>query len=429
MNGTGKAVLVIGGGIAGLTTALEAAEAGCQVILAEKKPCLGGRVAQMHQYFPKLCPPACGLEINFKRLKSNPRITVLTLAEVARIAGAPGDFEVTVKLSPRYITAACTGCGACTAACPAERADDFNLGLAKTKAAYLPHAMAFPALYVIDRAACKEGCRACADACAYGAVKLDQAEERRTFRVAAVVAATGWKPYDATRLDRLGYGRYPNVVTNVIMERLAAADGPTGGKILRPSDGQPPQSVVFVQCAGSRDENHLAYCSAVCCAASLKQATYVRALYRDAQITIFYLDIRTPGRLEDFYVAASTQAKVELVKGKAAKIEEEPASRDLLVTAEDALRGKKTTRRAGLVVLATGIVPQTDGLPASFARDEFRFLTNPEGQTGLYAAGCVRQPGEVPATVQDATGAALKALQCAVRSAAHDLAPDQERAS
>jgi quinone-modifying oxidoreductase subunit QmoA len=419
MNTNRNPVLVIGGGMAGLTTALEAAEAGCEVILVEKGPSLGGRVSQMHQYFPKLCPPACGLEINYQRLRRNPRIRVLTMAEVESIAGAPGDFEVTVKLAPRYVTEACTACGACAAICPAERADEFNLGLSKTKAAYLPHRMAFPALYVIDRSACPADCQACADACAYGAVKLDQAEERKTFRVAAVVAATGWKPYDAARLENLGFGKYANVVTNVILERLAAGEGPTLGRILRPSDGQPPQSIIFVQCAGSRDENHLPYCSAVCCTASLKQATYLRAQYPEAQITIFYIDIRTPGRLEDFYVAAAAQARVELVKGKAAKIEEDAASRDLLVTAEDVFSGRKITRRASLVVLATGIVPQTEGLPPNFALDELHFLCPPNGKTGFYAAGCARQPGEVSATVQDATGAALKALQCAVRSSAH----------
>ncbi|MBM3747049.1 MAG: CoB--CoM heterodisulfide reductase iron-sulfur subunit A family protein [Acidobacteria bacterium] len=420
MNPNAKPVLVVGGGIAGLTAAVEAAEAGCQVVLVEKAPSLGGRVSQLNQYFPKLCPPACGLEINYQRLKNNPGISVLTLAEVESIGGSPGDFEVTVKLAPRHVTEACTACGACAEVCPATRPDEFNLGLAQTKAAYLPHRMAFPALYVIDRAACSKDCHACADACNYGAVKLDQAVERRSFRVAAVVAATGWKPYDAARIENLGFGKYPNVVTNSIVERLAASDGPTGGKILRPSDGQPPQSVIFVQCAGSRDENHLPYCSAVCCAASLKQSTYVRAQCPEAQISIFYIDIRTPGRLEDFYLTAAAQAKVELVKGKAAKIEEDTASRDLLVSAEDALSGKRAARRAGLVVLATGIVPQTEGLPPGFTLDEFRFLSPPNGKTGLYAAGCARRPGEVSATVQDATGAALKALQCVARSATHE---------
>ncbi len=414
----GKRILVIGGGMAGMTAALEAAEAGAGVVLVEKEAYLGGRVARMNQYFPKLCPPTCGLEINFRRIKNNPRIEVVTQATVEKISGRPGAYEVTVRVEPRYVTAACTLCGECAKVCPAERPDEFNYGLSKTKAAYLPHEMAFPALYVIDRKACPEGCTACRDACSYGAIDLEQQPETRTYHVAAVVAATGWRPYEAERLDLLGYGRYPDVITNVVMERLAAPNGPTGGKILRPSDGKEPKSVVFVQCAGSRDENHLPYCSGVCCAASLKQASYVRAAYPDAEITIFYIDIRTPGRLEDFYNKVAGQG-IRLVKGKAAKIEQDGATGALLVTAEDVMAGRKITQRADLVVLATGIVPNTEELPEEFARDEFGFLVNPPGRTGIHAAGCVRRPEEVSATVQDGTAAALKAFQCVVRSASH----------
>ncbi len=405
--------------MAGMTAAIEAAEAGCEVILVEKSPWLGGRVSRFNQYFPKLCPPTCGLEINFKRIKNNPRIRFLTLAEVTGLDGAPGNYDVTVKVSPRFVTDACTLCDKCAEVCPAERADEFNMGLGSTKAAYLPHSMAFPAAYVIDRPACKEGCAACADACAYGAIDLGQQERTETFNVASVVAATGWAPYDATKIDNLGYGTYKNVVTNVIMERLAAPNGPTGGKILRPSDDKPPKTVAFVQCAGSRDENHLPYCSAVCCSASLKQATYVRTHDPEAEVKIFYIDIRTPGRLEDFHAKVAEDEKVTLIKGKVAKVEEDPATGDLLVTAEDVMNGKKITERVDMLVLATGIVPQTAGLPAGFALDEFNFVAPPNGQTGLYAAGCVRRPEEVSATVQDATGAALKALQCVVRSAHH----------
>ncbi len=415
----GKAVLVLGGGIAGMTTAIEAAEAGCNVVLVEKAAYLGGRVARMNQYFPKLCPPGCGLEINFRRIKNNPGITVLTMAELERLSGSPGDYEAVVKLSPRHVTAACTLCGDCTRVCPSDRSDDFNYGLSKTKAAYLPYNAAFPAQYVIDRSACGEACHACVEACTYGAVDLSQPTERRTFRVAAVIAATGWAPYDATRLDNLGYGKFANVVTNVMMERLAAANGPTGGKVLRPSDGKAPLAVGFVQCAGSRDENHLPYCSAVCCGASLKQATYIRSQYPESKITIFYIDIRTPGRLEEFYKKVADGGKIEFIKGKAAKVEEDPATGDVLVTAEDALSGKRVTQRVSLLVLATGIVPQTEGLPQGFALDESRFIFNDPEKTGVYAAGCARRPEEVSASIRDATGAALKALQCVVRSAHH----------
>ena len=411
----GKGILVIGGGMAGMTAALEAAEAGVSVVLVEKEPYLGGRVARTYQYFPKLCPPACGLEINFRRIKNNPRITVLTRAEVERLEGRPGDYEVTVRVAPRYVTEACTLCGDCARACTSERSDEFNYGLSRTKAAYLPHAMAFPHLYVIDREACAPGCAACRDACRYGAVDLDATPVTRVFRVAAVIAATGWRPYEAAKIENLGYGRYRNVITNVVMERLAAPNGPTGGRILRPSDGAEPRSVAFVQCAGSRDENHLPYCSGVCCAASLKQSTYVRALYPDAKIVMFYIDIRTPGRLEDFYRKAAAD-DIHLIKGKAAKVEEDPATGELLVTAEDVLSSRKVTERVDLLVLATGIVPNTESLPPEFARDEFGFVTHPPGRTGVYGAGCVHRPEEVSATVQDGTGAALRAFQCARRA-------------
>lgn len=420
MNDHVKPVLVVGGGIAGLTAAIEAAEAGCQVILIERLPYLGGRVAGLYHYFPKLCPPSCGLEINFRRVKNNSRITVLTQAELVKLAGEPGSYQATVRITPRYVTEACTLCGACAEVCPAERPDDFNYGLSKTKAAYLPHAMAFPARYVIDRAACPAGCKACVDACRYQAIDLNQQVEERSLEVAAVIAATGWAPYDAARLEEtLGFGRAANVITNLVMERLASPGGPTAGKIVRPSDGKPPASVAFVQCAGSRDENHLPYCSAVCCAASLKQARYLRELYPQIAITIFYIDLRTPGRLEEFLTQMQAEAGVELVKGKVGKIAEDEVTKDLIITVEDVLSGKKMERRASMVVLATGIVPQSGSLPAAFARDEYGFLIEPNGQKGLYSAGCVRRPAEVAQSVQDATAAALGALQCVARSVRH----------
>ncbi len=410
-------ILVIGGGVAGLTTALEAAEAGCQVVLVEKAAFLGGRAIHFNQYFPKLCPPTCGFEINFRRLKNNPRVTVLTRAELSELRGSPGHYEAVVKVSPRYVTGACTLCGECVEACPAERPDEFNLGLSKTRAVYLPHAMAFPELYALDRELCPEGCKACVDACPYGAVDLGQQVEYRKFSVAAVVVATGWEPYDAALLTNLGFGKFPNVVTNVMLERMAAGNGPTAGKILRPSDARPPARVAFVQCAGSRDENHLPYCSSVCCSASLKHSTYIHTLYPEAEVSIFYIDVRTPGMLEEFRAQVASNPHLQLVKGKVGKIEEDPQTHDLLVTAEEVMAGKKEVRRFDLVVLATGMVPQTSGLPLSLARDDFGFLS--DGTPGIYGAGCVKRPEEVSASIRDATGAALKALQCAVRSNPH----------
>src|SRR5574340_627732 len=381
----GKPVLVVGGGIAGLTAALEAAEAGREAILIEKEAFLGGRVARMRHYFPKLCPPSCGLEINFKWLKANPRVTVITRATLEKVAGAPGNFDVTVRIAPRYVTPACTGCGDCVAACP-------------TGALKSPEPVAYPARHAIERERCKDGCSACVTACKYGAIDLNEQEESRTYNVGAVIAATGWKPYDAARLN-LGFGKFPNVVTNVMVDEAASA-----GSLVRPSDGRAPKTVAFAQCAGSRDENHLPYCSAVCCAATLKQSTY----FDGAKVTVFYIDVRTMGRLEDFYNRVSPN--VELIKGKAGKVEEDPETHDLLVTAEDVMGGKKITRRVEMLVLATGIVTQAEGLPAEFVRGEFGFL---ESGAGLIAAGCAQRPGEVSTTTESATAAVLKAMRWA----------------
>jgi quinone-modifying oxidoreductase subunit QmoA len=414
-----KDVLVIGGGIAGITAAVEAAEAGCDVLLVEQDATLGGRVARMYQYFPKMCPPVCGLEINYRRIRQNPKITVLPLTTVAAIAGAPGDYAVTLTIGPGYVTDACTMCGECAKVCPSTRADTFNYGIGRTKAIYLPHPFAFPPRYALDRSACPPGCEACRAACAYGAIDLAAQAGTRVVSVAAIIAATGWAPYDASRIDTLGYGRCANVVTNVVMERLAAPDGPTGGRIERPSDCAAPKSVAFVQCAGSRDENHLPYCSAVCCAASLKQARYVRERYPDAPVTIYSIDVRTGGRLEAMYTRAAADPGIHLVKGKVARVEEDPDTRDVLLEVESVMENVRLTERVGLLVLATGLVPQTRDLPPAFTIDEFGFVVRRREGTGLYAAGCARQPGEVSATVQDATGAALRALQCAVRSARH----------
>ncbi len=412
-------VLVVGGGIAGITAAVEAAEAGCTVLLVEQEPTLGGRVARMHQYFPKMCPPSCGLEINYRRIRQNPRITVQTLARVVAVAGAAGDYIVTVQIGPRYVTDACTICGKCVEVCPARRADDFNDGLTRTTAVYLPHAFAFPPRYVIDRPACASGCQACRTACSYGAIDFNQQPDTLAVHVSSIVAATGWAPYDASRIDNLGWGTCANVITNVAMERLAAADGPTGGRIVRPSDGAVPACVAFVQCAGSRDENHLPYCSAVCCAASLKQARYVRESCPDAKVSIFYIDVRTAGRLEALYTRMAADPAVEMVKGKVARVAEDPETRDVLIEVESVMASATRRERVGLLVLATGLVPQTRGLPPGFALDEFGFVAQPGDRTGLYGAGCVRRPADVAAVVQDATGAALRALQCATRSARH----------
>jgi quinone-modifying oxidoreductase subunit QmoA len=234
-----------------------------------------------------------------------------------------------------------------------------------------------------------------------------------TAKVGALVWATGWRPYDANKLDNLGFGRCQNVITNVMMERLASQNGPTQGRILRPSDKKEVRRVGFVQCAGSRDENHLPYCSAVCCLASMKQATYVRSQYPDAEVHVFYIDLRSPGRLEDFYTRVKQDTKLHFHRGKVAKITEIADSKNLILEAEDTLSGKLTKTEVDLAVLAVGMVPNTaDSKPPLETRmDDFGFvLADNSSSQGVIGAGTAVRPMEVSGSVQSATGAALKAI-------------------
>jgi len=408
-------ILVIGGGIAGMTAAVEAAEVGYRVVLVEKEAYLGGRVMRTHRYFPKMCPPTCGFEINTRRIRRNPRITVHTLATVEEITGRAGDFKARIKVRPRYVTGTHSLDDSAAESLTSERADDFNLGSGTTKALYYPHDAAYPPLHVLDRDTLTEAeATALLEACPDGALDLDMKEKEIEIGVGAVIVATGWQPYDATKLDNLGFGRFPNVITNVMMERFAARGGPTGGKIVRPSDGKEPENIAFVQCAGSRDENHLAYCSGVCCMASLKQTRYLRERYENARVTVFYIDIRTIGSLEKFYFDMLEDTNVNFIKGKVARISEDPASRNLTLDVEDTLSREKLHENFDLVVLATGMVPNAAGvkMPFDLAVDGYGFIHGEPNVKGVYAVGCAAHPCDVSRATKDSTAAALKAIQC-----------------
>jgi quinone-modifying oxidoreductase subunit QmoA len=415
MHPEAKPILVIGGGIAGMTAAVEAAEVGSSVILVEKDASLGGRVLRSHKYFPKMCPPSCGFELNVRRIRNNPRITVHTLSTVEELSGSAGEFRAKIKTEPRYVTGDVPLGSTLAESLSSERPDEFNLGMGTTKALFYPHDAAFPPLHVLDKSALSDGDVATLQAEApAGSLDLEMVEKESWVDVGAVIVATGWRPYDANNLENLAFGTSQNVITNVMMERLAAPGGPTQGKILRPSDGEAPKNVAFVQCAGSRDENHLPYCSAVCCMASLKQARYVREQYPEAQVTIFYIDIRTLGRLESFYHELLEDEGVSFIKGKVAGVKPGEGPGNLVLDVEDTIAGKKPHPEFDMVVLATGIVPNTADSPIPFevATDQYGFLDGETDVDGIYAAGCVKHPCDVSRTTKEASAAALKAIQC-----------------
>jgi quinone-modifying oxidoreductase subunit QmoA len=418
---TARTLLVVGGGISGMTAALEAAECGRDVVLAERGPTLGGRTALLYRYFPKMCHPTCGLEINLRRLKANPRVRVMTMTEVVGLSGGPGAYRAQLRVRPRFVDARCTACGACAAAVEATIPNPFNYGLDRIKAAYLPHAMAHPQRYVLDPSILgTPDAERARTACPVGAIDLDMAEETVELEAGAVIWATGWKPYDAARIQPYGYGRIPNVITSVEFERYADPSGPSGGKLLRPSDGKPAKNIAFIQCAGSRDENHLRHCSRICCMASLKQTQYVREAWGDeGQSTVYYIDIRAIDRLEDFYRMVRNDPRVAFVKSKPAWIGSDPKSGDPVIHGVDTEGYHRYATPHDLVVLAVGMEPETQGiaLPEAIVRDSSGFI---EGATdgGQFGAGAAASPLDVNRAVQSATAAALRAIKVVHRAGA-----------
>lgn len=404
-----NSILVVGGGFAGLTAAIEAAELGHDVYIVEKTPYLGGRVAQLNKYFPKLCPPSCGLEIQFQRIRKNPRIKFFTMAEVTGLSGTKGDYTVTVKVKPRRVVARNVDLTLLASSLEGTVDNDFDFGLSRRKAVYKSMPFAYPNRFVFDPAALSlsDTARVAANAC----LLPEEPEKELSLNVGAIVVATGWKPYDVTRLTNLGAGSVKNCVSNMQMERIAAASGPTGGRIVRPSDGCRPKSIAFVQCAGSRDQNHLNYCSYICCMASLKQAQYVVEQCPDARVSIFYIDLRTPGRYVNVLDKVRACPNVQMVKGKVADVRQ-GENNTVVLTVEDAVRGEKMTLTYDMVVLATGMQPSlADGnLPLPLPLDEDGFVMGGE-EAGIFAAGCARMPLDVMRTAQSGTAAALKAVQ------------------
>lgn len=386
--------IVIGGGIAGITAAVELAGCGRPVVLVEKEPYLGGKVSRFNNYFPKLCPPACGLEINYRSLRTNPLITYYTGAEVIKVCGSDGRFSVSIRLSPRLIDNRCTACGRCAEVCP-------------ENAAYIPPGNAFPMKYCIDPQTClKEECAKCTEVCDYDAIHLDAMEAEIEIQAGRVILATGWTLYDAALLEEYHYTELPDVVSNLEFEEMLAACTTGGKELVRPSDGKKPEKIAFVQCAGSRDLKHLPYCSAVCCPASVKQALTLSGEPFRISSEIFYIDLRLSGRNEKLLNRAEIADKISLTKGKAGRIragEDGP-----VLEVEDIDSGKKRLAGFDMVVLAMGI--RAGGLSGKLKKNKAGFFLD-EQDKGISVAGCCKRPMEVSSTVRDATAAVLKSMR------------------
>jgi len=402
------ATLIIGGGISGITAAVELAEAGQEVVLIEKDNYLGGNVSHFNNYFPKLCPPSCGLEINYRRIRSNPRITYYTGASLKNICGTDGDFRVTIGLKARLINNNCTSCGKCADICPELRPEKLGRSSGE-KAAFINNGLAFPMKYCIDPEVClREACAKCLEVCDYNAIQLDATSAEVEIQAGKVIVATGWVLYDAARIENYRYSEEADVLTNMEFERMLAACTREKIKLLRPSDGKAPRRIAFIQCAGSRDINHLPYCSAVCCSASLKHALTLEAEYPDMLAEIFYIDMRLSGRNEKLLKQAEGKERIILTKGKVGRIVRSDQEKGLVLEVEDIASGRKRQDVYDLVVLAMGLTPAP--LAAEMEKNEYGFFT-PDQVSGLIPTASCKRPMDVSSSVKDATAAALKAMQ------------------
>jgi len=424
-----KRALVIGGGIAGIQTALDIADAGYEVDIVEKTPTIGGKMAQLDKTFPTLDCAACILTPKMVEAAQNEKIHLYTWSEVQSVKGFVGNFTVEIRKKARYVDETkCTGCGLCMEKCPSRKTkSEFNLGLSNRTAIYIPFAQAIPNVPVIDTEAClkfKTGkCGICQKNCAAGAIDYEQKDEIITQQYGAIVAATGFNPISLERYDEFAYSQSPDVITSLELERLMNAAGPTKGVLLRPSDHEHPKTIVFVQCVGSRDTTDCGkpYCSKICCMYTAKHAMMIREKYPDTDVHVFYIDVRTPGKnFDEFYRRAVEQYGVDYIKGMVGKVV--PHDGKLLVQGSDLIGGEQIKIDADLVVLAAAIEPDKSARPlatmltASMDTNDFFTEAHPklrpvESPTaGVFLSGVCQGPKDIPETVAQAGAAASKVI-------------------
>jgi heterodisulfide reductase subunit A len=444
-------VLVMGGGIAGIQAALDLAEQDLKVFLVEKTPSIGGKMSQLDKTFPTLDCASCILTPKMVAVSRNKNIELMTYSEVREIRGSAGDFVVTVAKKPRYVNFdACTGCNECAMKCPAKVPDEFNMGLSERKAIYIPFPQAVPRKATIDAEHCwrlnppenmrknaKERgialCGVCARVCPPKAIDFTQKEELVNLNVSSIVIATGLELEDPRRVPEYGYGKYANVYSHLEFERLLSSTGPTGGELRRKSDNTHPEKIAFIQCVCSRDLRANFYCSAFCCMASIRQSMLAKEHLPGVDCTVFYMDIRAFGKgYYQFYRRTEDEYGVRYVRGRVARIEENPESKNLTLVYEDTKTGAFTRAEFDMVVLAVGIKPSTISpaipikvpgvklveapgpLALEVEEDHFLKLINPylnpvaTSVRGIFVAGVAAGAKDVSDSVMQASAAAMK---------------------
>jgi heterodisulfide reductase subunit A len=436
-------VLVCGGGIAGIIASLRVAEYGLECYLVEKKPSIGGHMIQYPKVFPTLDCSQCILTPKLGDIHDAENIHLLTLSEIEDISGTPGNWRVKIRQQPRFVDIEkCIGCGECFNVCPIEVPSEFNQGLGIRKAIYQPFLQAVPNVAVIDKSACTD-CGLCEVVCPANAILRNDEEKIIELNVAAIILATGFDLFDPSILGRYLYGKHPNVLTSLQMERMLDITGPTSSQVIRLSDGKNVKKVAYVLCCGSRNaeagankDEGVPYCSTVCCLYALKQAILLRKF--GINVWMYYIDIRAPGtRYEDFYHHAQ-ELGVNFIKGRVSEIMPALNGDKLLIRAEDLHINCMIENDVDLVVLCPPVLPSegTEELAKklSVPLDEYKFILERHlkldplatQREGIFAAGMATGPKDIQTTVSEAEGAAIKAINY-VRTKA--IIAEKERAA
>jgi len=423
------AVLVIGGGISGIQASLDLASRGIKVYLVEKSPSIGGRMAQLDKTFPTMDCSMCILAPKMIDCSHHPNVQMLTYSEVKEVKGSVGNFVVKVLKKPRYVDETkCTGCGICAEHCPAEVPNEFDENLGMRKAIYMPFPQAVPRVMTVDKENCLE-CGLCEKVCDLKAVDLGQQPEEVELNVGAIIVATGFDVFDSSEIPVYGYGRYKDVITALELERLLCASGPTGGHLIRPSDGKIPKSIAFIHCVGSRDRREWignAYCSSICCKYAVKDAVLAREHVPDARISLFYIDLRAFGRgFQEFVNRAKTEYGIRFVRSNPGEVIENPKTKSLTLWFEDTATRRIESLNFDLVVLCPALIPR--GGAKELAKtlgievDKYGFfkphdaIANPVDTTvpGIFASGYCLGPktGDIPDSIMQGSATAARVAE------------------